>query len=103
VTRIRWTQGAASDLLAIERPEYRWRVAHAVRGLAQFPQRGRIPPELEKFEHLQFPAELREIIFPRLARMFYLHDRSKNVIHILGLAFRGQDVTQEWLQALLRR
>jgi len=43
---------------------------------------------------------LREIIFPELARVFYIYDEHRDAVRILGIRFRGQEVTGEWILRL---
>lgn len=94
---IRWSKRADADLEAIRLSEYRWQIAMAARGLARFPRRGRTPPECQRFPELNFSPDLREIVFPDLARLFCRFDEARQTIFVLGMALRGMDVTPEWL------
>lgn len=101
--RVRWSRTALENLEAIRLSEYRWNVAMAVRGLTRFPKRGRTPPECELYPDMEFPAQLRELVFPGLVRLFYRFDESRQTIYVLGMAFRGMDVTPDWLLKLKGR
>lgn len=101
MTRVVWTASAAEQLGLIRRRDLRWRVYRAVGGLAVFPQRGRIPPEVTLFPDLKLSGELREVVFPRLVRVFYRYDSIADAIYVLGMAFRGQEVGEDWLSRLL--
>ena len=76
-------------------------IVRAVRGLHRFPRKGRVLPEFQKYPDLEFPPEVRELIFSRLARVFYRYDERRDTVFILGISFRGQDVSDEWLSKLL--
>ncbi len=76
-------------------------VLRAVRGLRRFPRKGRVLPELDDFPDLEIPSEARELIFPELARLLYRYDATHDTVLILGLSFRGQDITREHLMRLL--
>jgi len=103
VIQIRWTRTAVEQLERIEKSEYRWQVARTMFGLAHFPQRGRIPPEVRRVPEYRLSGELREVVFPGLVRVFYRWDESRETIFILGMSFRGQDVTPEWLVDLAQK
>jgi plasmid stabilization system protein ParE len=98
VTRVVWSRAAAEQLGLIRRPDLRRRVFRAITGLAVYPQRGRIPPEVVRYTDLHFSGALREIIFPRLVRVFYRHEADTEKIFVLGMAFRGQEVGEDWLR-----
>jgi len=102
VTRVRWTFRAAEHLLQVRELKYRLQIVRAVRGLRVFPRQGRVPPEVRRYADLRIPVELREIIFPRLARLFYRYDETHDVVYFLGMAFRGEQVTLERLNRLPR-
>jgi plasmid stabilization system protein ParE len=102
VTRLRWTRRAAEQLMEIRELRLRREVLRAVRGLRQFPRKGRVLPELEDYPDLDIPREARELIFPELARLLYRYDAAHDTILILGMSFRGQDVTREHLMRLLQ-
>lgn len=99
--RVIWTRSAVEQLGLIHRQDLRLRVYRAMGGLAEFPQRGRVPPEVARFSELHFPGELREIIFPHLVRVFYRFDAASDRVYVLGMAFRGQEVGEDWLSQLL--
>ena len=101
MTRIFWAKAAVEQLSLIRRPQLRRRVYRAVRGLAVYPKRGRIPPEVARYPDLELSAEIREIVFPRLVRVFYRYDEKAARVYILGMSFRGQEVGENWLQRLL--
>ena len=102
MTRLRWTYRAAEQLLQIRELKHRLRVVRAIRGLRVFPRQGRVPPEVRRHQNLRIHAELREIIFPKLARVFYRYDEDKDTVYILGMTFRGQEVTLDRLNRLLQ-
>jgi len=70
--------------------------------LAVHPRCGRIPPDAARFPDLKLSAQLREIVFPHLVRVFYRCDAAADKVFILGMAFRGQDVGEDWLNRLLK-
>ena len=101
MTRILWSAPAVEQLELIRQPELRRRVYRAIGGLARFPLRGRTPPEATRYPDLDFPSDLRELVFPRLLRVFYRYDRKTDTVRILGMSFRGQEVGADWLSRLL--
>ena len=98
-----WSEPAVEQLLLIRKSSLRSRVYRAVGGLAKFPLRGRRPPEVSRFPDLELPADLRELVFPRVSRLFYLYDESKDVVRVLGMTFRGKEVGPDWFQHLLEQ
>ena len=99
--RVLWSRAAAEQLGLIRRLHLRRQVFRAITGLAKFPRRGRIPPEVARQPDLQFSGELREIIFPDLVRVFYRFEAETEIIHVLAMKFRGQEVGEDWLRAIL--
>lgn len=102
MTRIQWSQPAVEQLNLIRRAELRLKVFRAVGGLARLPQLGRRPPEVHRFPELALPEDLRELVFPRLVRVFYRHDPKRNVVRVLGMVFRGQEVGADWFGHFLQ-
>lgn len=100
--RVIWTESAAEQFALIRRLDLRLRVYRAVAGLAAFPERGRIPPEVARFPEMKLASELREIVFPGLVRVFYRFAPAVERVYVLGMAFRGQDVGEDWLGDLLK-
>ncbi|MFZ5471670.1 MAG: type II toxin-antitoxin system RelE/ParE family toxin [Myxococcota bacterium] len=98
--RVLWSEPAVDQLAQIRQASLRLRVYQAVGGLVRFPRRGRAPPEVVTHPDLQLPADLREIVFPRILRVFYRYDERNGTVHVLGIAFRGQDVGADWLVQL---
>lgn len=103
MTRIVWTDPAVEEFELIYRIELRRRVYKAISGLARFPRRGRVPPEAARFPDLVLSTELREVVFPRLLRVFYRYEESSDTVIILAIFFRGQEVGGDWLGRLLDR
>jgi plasmid stabilization system protein ParE len=101
VTRVFWARSAVEQLALVRRLELRKRIYRAVQGLGIYPLRGRVPPEVARFPDLELPANLREVVFPRLVRVFYRYDDRKARVYVLGMSFRGQEVGEDWLQRLL--
>ena len=101
MTRVLWSEPAVEQLALIRRPELRRRVYRAIGGLARFPQRGRMPPEVTRYPDLELPGDLRELVFPRLVRVFYRYDEKTKIVRVLGMSFRGQEVGADWLSRLL--
>jgi plasmid stabilization system protein ParE len=101
VTRIRWSDSAVEQFQLIRRLELRRRVWRAIGGLARFPLHGRVPPEVSRFPDLDLPGGLREIVFPRLLRVFYSYQESTDTVRVLGILFRGQDVGEDWFRKIL--
>jgi plasmid stabilization system protein ParE len=100
VIAVNWSAAAVAQLQLIIRAELRTRVYRAVGGLARLPMLGRRPPEVLRFPDLALPSDLRELVFPRLVRVFYRYDQRKKEVRVLGMAFRGQDVGPDWLEHL---
>ncbi len=100
MSRVIWSEPAVEGLRLIREPRILWQVIRALRSLAMFPRRGRIPPEVAEVPEASLPGELREIIFPELARVFYIYDEHRDAVRILGIRFRGQEVTGEWILRL---
>jgi plasmid stabilization system protein ParE len=92
---------AIQQLETIREMKWRRRVFYAVSTLARFPRRGRIPPEVARYPEVGLSAELREIVFPGLARVFYRYDERSETVRILAMTFRGQEVTLDGLNRLL--
>ena len=44
---------------------------------------------------------LRELVFPRLVRVFYRYDPKRRLVRVLGMAFSGQDVGGDWFSRLI--
>lgn len=103
MTRIRWSRFAAAQLDLIYSPKLRSRVYRAVGGLGRFPERGRRPPEVERFPDLDLPRDLRELVFPKVLRVFYQYDSKYDMVRVLGMSFRGQGVGADWLGDLLKQ
>lgn len=102
MAKILWSEVAAQQLLQVTSPERRREILHAAGGLSLFPQKGRIPPEVQQApESLIFPPSLRELIFPGLARLLYLYDETTDTVRILGLLFKGQPFDQARLGEIL--
>lgn len=101
MTRIQWSLSAVEQLELIRRLDLRLRVFTAVGGLAKFPLEGRTPPEVRRFPDLRLPEDLRELVFPRLVRVFYRYDARRDLVRVLGMAFRGQDVGADWFARFL--
>lgn len=99
--RINWSRTAVSQLALVRELDLRTQVYLAIQGLRQFPQKGRLTPETVLVPELKFPEQLREIIFPRLFRVFYIHDPKRSEIRVMGIAFHGQEVDRDWLLKLL--
>jgi hypothetical protein len=91
------------QLALVRRFELRKRVYSAVQGLRLYPLRGRIPPEVARFPDLELSADIREIVFPRLVRVFYRYDGRQDRVYVLGMSFRGQEVGEDWLRRLLQQ
>jgi plasmid stabilization system protein ParE len=85
VTSLRWTQVAADDLAAIHQyiardsPRYAQlvveRIIQRVEGIAEFPEAGRIVPELER-------ADIRELISGSYRIVYWL---DRDVAHVLTI------------------
>ncbi len=101
MTRVLWSELAAGQLDLIRTRKLRIRVYDAVGGLARFPERGRRPPEVGRFPDVDLPADLRELVFPRLLRVFYRYDARRDEVRVLGMSFRGQEVGGDWLRRIL--
>jgi hypothetical protein len=101
VIEVLWAEPAIEQLQKIRRDDLRLRVYEAVGGLAQFPMLGRRPPEVRRFPELTLPEDLRELVFPRLVRVFYRYDARRKQVIVLGMAFKGQEVGESWLQRYL--
>lgn len=97
MSRVIWSEPIVNQLRLIREQRVRWTVIRALRALSLFPRRGRVPPEAELIVEARISAEIREIVFPGLGRVFYRFDTTKDIVRILGMSFRGQDVTPEWL------
>lgn len=102
MTRLRWTYRAAEHLLQIRELKHRQHVVRAIRGLRLFPRQGRVPPEVRRHPDMKISVEVREIIFPRLARVFYRYDEDRDTVYVLGIIFRGESVTLDRLNRLLQ-
>lgn len=102
MTRILWAEPAIEQFSQIKSLAWRRRVFFGVAGLARFPRRGRIPPETRQYPELNRPAELREIVFPRLVRVFYRYDERADIVRVLAMSFRGQDVSRAWMSLFLQ-
>lgn len=99
--RLIWTRTAVLQLSQVRELHLRRDLYFAVEGLRNFPQKGRLAPEASCEPKLGFAGELRELIFPKVFRLFYLYDPQKQEIHIMGVAFHGQQVDTQWLSKLL--
>lgn len=99
--RVQWSEPAVDQLQLIIKDTLRRRVYNAVGGLARLPLLGRIPPEVRKYPELNLPANLRELVLPKLVRVFYRYDPKRKLVRVLGMAFRGQDIGGDWFSRLM--
>lgn len=102
MNRVQWARPAVAQLQLIYRADLRARVYHAVGGLARLPLLGRAPPEVSRFPELDLPADLRELVFPKLVRVFHRCHPKRGIVRVLGLAFRGQEVGGDWFDRFLK-
>ncbi|GEM_PF-2788292 len=100
--RIFWSEPAIEQLEEVRELHLRRAIFRAVMGLVQFPKKGPRPPELSLYPELDSPHPLRELIFPGLCRLFYRLDEKKGIVRVVGIAFRGQDVSRSWLEEAMR-
>lgn len=103
MSRVLWAEPAIEQLQLIIRDDLRLRVYTAVGGLARLPLLGRVPPEVRRYPDLNLPTDLCELVFPKLVRVFYRHDRRSKTVRVLGMAFRGQEVAADWFDRYLSR
>lgn len=99
--RVLWSDPASDQLEQVRELRLRQAIFHVISGLAEFPEKGRRPPEAGTYPELDPEDDLREIVFPRLCRIFYRYRPKAGVIRVLGFAFAGQQVSREWLAQFL--
>lgn len=102
MTRIIWSEPAIEQFAQIQSAKWRRHVYLGIQGLARFPRQGRVSPETHRYPELNRPFVLRDLVFPKLVRVFYRYDERADVVHVLALSFRGQEISPAFMKTLLQ-